>query len=338
MGQRKEFGAGSREPARLQRSLINGGVAGGGGLIGERLGVRARRVLPAGADEVQDLRRRRRREVLGLPGSVVEDVAAVLEHVLRVVMGVDGGLNPEVPEHGVGSPAAQELDAIGVGFGAEEGCGPSRAQGFDSEEGGRDTGAGADAVGPDAQPAGDLTVQDVAPAVLSYMEVAEERRVRGCSMLAVVQADPCHGLDRAEHGIGVGFVPDLFAANRILLVSERKSDILHTEEVVHVIERCVGDEVGFAFDGKADVLKLEGLGPQVLRVCCAWAQELTGAEEPVETDDGEAEDVTVDGALGLMVEVKVVAHGLEEEEAARVDSGGRVVELLEAVDELGVEG
>ena len=48
-----------------------------------------------------------------------EGVGAVAEHEASVVSVVGGGGDPEVAEHGVGFPAAQELDVVGVDAGAE---------------------------------------------------------------------------------------------------------------------------------------------------------------------------------------------------------------------------
>ena len=49
--------------------------------------------------------------------------------VFTEVVGNGGGLDAEVGEHGVGLPAAKHFDVVTVNIGAEEGSGPSRAQG-----------------------------------------------------------------------------------------------------------------------------------------------------------------------------------------------------------------
>ena len=60
----------------------------------------------------------RRSGLLGeAPGFKVgghEGVGAVVEHALGELLGVDGVLDPEVPEHGVRFPAAEEHDGIAV--------------------------------------------------------------------------------------------------------------------------------------------------------------------------------------------------------------------------------
>ena len=68
-----------------------------------------------------------------------EGVVAMVEHALRKVAALDGGLNAEVAEHGVRFPAAEELDGVRIDAGAEEGGGPTWSER-----------AGADQLGVDA--------------------------------------------------------------------------------------------------------------------------------------------------------------------------------------------
>ena len=63
-----------------------------------------------------------------LVGSGVKCEVAAVEHSLRVVVGVSGGLDSEVAEHGVGLPSAEELDGVGVDIGAEQGSGPAGSE------------------------------------------------------------------------------------------------------------------------------------------------------------------------------------------------------------------
>ncbi len=67
-------------------------------------------------------------------------VGAVVEHALRELVAVDGSLYPEVPEHGVRFPAAQEHDGVTVDVGTEEGGRSARAEGASREFGVADAG------------------------------------------------------------------------------------------------------------------------------------------------------------------------------------------------------
>ena len=55
----------------------------------------------------------------------MEGVRAVVEHSLRVSVGVGGGLDAQVSEHSVRLPATKELDSVRIYAGAEEGSAPS---------------------------------------------------------------------------------------------------------------------------------------------------------------------------------------------------------------------
>ena len=81
-----------------------GGDNRGGGLVGEPVAVVA-----------EGLRR--------------EGVGAMVEHALGVVVGVCRGLDSKVAKHGVGFPAAQELDSVLLDMGAEEGGGSAGPEG-----------------------------------------------------------------------------------------------------------------------------------------------------------------------------------------------------------------
>ena len=61
-------------------------------------------------------------------GSWREREAPVFEHALGVVLGVGGGLDAKVAEHGVRAPPAEELDGVGVGSGTQEGGGAARPE------------------------------------------------------------------------------------------------------------------------------------------------------------------------------------------------------------------
>ena len=57
------------------------------------------------------LLRKRMRFVVGTGG---EGVGAVVKHLLGQMMRVGGGLDPQVAEHGIGLPTAEELDVVFV--------------------------------------------------------------------------------------------------------------------------------------------------------------------------------------------------------------------------------
>ena len=65
-------------------------------------------------------------EATGLEVSRDEGEGAVVEHALGELVGVDGGLDPEVPEHSVRFPAAEEHDGVTIDVGTEEGGGTAR--------------------------------------------------------------------------------------------------------------------------------------------------------------------------------------------------------------------
>ena len=62
----------------------------------------------------------------------------MVEHLLRVVVSVDGRLDAQVAEHGVGFLSAEELDGVGVHTGTEQGCRAARAERAGTDELGGD--------------------------------------------------------------------------------------------------------------------------------------------------------------------------------------------------------
>ena len=69
------------------------------------------------------------RGVAACAGCGGEGAGAMVEHELGVVVSMGGSLDAKVAEHGVGLPAAQELDGVRVDPGAEEGGGSARPEG-----------------------------------------------------------------------------------------------------------------------------------------------------------------------------------------------------------------
>ena len=100
--------------------------------------------MKEGCESRQESRDRRR----GLVGERVgrrawmEGVGAVVEHFLGVVVSADSSLDAQGAKHGVGFPAPQELDSVGVDAGAEEGGRAARAKRAGADESGRDAGGG----------------------------------------------------------------------------------------------------------------------------------------------------------------------------------------------------
>ncbi len=64
----------------------------------------------------------------------------MLKHLLGECL--SGGLDSEVPKHGIRLPTSKELDVIGVNASAEEGGGAAWSKGASAEELGRDAGEG----------------------------------------------------------------------------------------------------------------------------------------------------------------------------------------------------
>ena len=158
-------------------------------------------------------------------------VGAVVEHALGELLGVDGGLDLEVPEHGVRFPAAEEHDGIAVDVGTEEGRGPAGAEGAGRHLGMVDAGDGFDGLGGMPKGIGDVGGFDVVPFVVVRMRVVMvvERRGGRRARLFEAESEAPERFARAEDGVGAGPVTDLFTAHRILLVTE--------------LEGCGGDAI-----------------------------------------------------------------------------------------------
>ena len=63
-----------------------------------------------------------------LESSWLEGERAMCEHTAGVSVGMHGALDTQVSEHGVGFPAAQELDVVGVNACTEQGSCTAGAQ------------------------------------------------------------------------------------------------------------------------------------------------------------------------------------------------------------------
>ena len=137
--------------------------------------------------------------------------------------------------------------------------------------------------------------------------------------------DAPQGPDRTHVGVGIRFVANLFAANRILLVRELQCCVGDLVEIILVIQRCGVGVVDFAVDGEMDVAKFEGLASGVGVVISVLGR----TEQPVEGDDDKVDAVTVEDAPDRVVGVQGVSHGAEDRDVDRVGPSGRVVLSLD---------
>ena len=178
----------------------------------------------------------RGRSLLGeAPGFEVgghEGVGAVVEHALGELLGVDGGLDPEVPEHSIRLPSTEEHDGVAVDVGAEESGGTAGAEGAGRHLGRVDAGDGFDGLSGMPEGIGDVGGFDVVPFEVFGMRVVMvvERRGGRRARLFEAESEAPERFARAEDGVGAGPVTDLFTAHRILLVTKlegRSGDASH---------------------------------------------------------------------------------------------------------------
>ena len=102
--------------------------------------------------------------VTGGVGSRGEGVGTMFEHALGVMVECSGRGDAEVAEHGIGAPASEKFDGVGVNPGAEERGGASRAEAASRKQRGGDTGGRLDGMGRMAESVGDPTRGNVAEA------------------------------------------------------------------------------------------------------------------------------------------------------------------------------
>lgn len=214
-----------------------------------------------------------------------EGVGPSHQHLLGKVGGLGEGGDTKVSQHGVGLPATEELDDVGVDVGAEEGSGAARTQAASAEEGGRDARGILELRGGGAKRGGDMFGGHALALASRVVVVVDSCAGRG-AMGAEVCADACQCFAWAEYWVEVGGMGDLFAFDGVLLVSKREGSPLDAVHV-DVIQRGVSGVVDFAVDLEGGVAELEGFGAAL-----ALAGEvLGGAEEPVEADNAEQGDM-----------------------------------------------
>ena len=208
------------------------------------------------------LLRKRMRFVVGTRG---EGVGAVVKHLLGQMMRVGGGLDPQVAEHGIGLPTAEELDVVFVDTRTEEGSGPTWAQRAAAQQVGFNASVRLDALSSVAQGVGDECRVDRVPLLVEGIEVAVERRVLVRAMLAGSSHKAGECLGGTELGVGCCDVADSFAAHGVLLVREGEAGIRDAGQDVLIIQRCREGGVVGVVNLEADGAKLEGLRARFLR-------------------------------------------------------------------------
>lgn len=107
-----------------------------------------------------------------------------MEHASGVVGGVGVGLHTEVAEHGVGSPAAEELDGVLVHPGAEEGSGPTRSEAAGGQVFGIDAGDVADGGGSVTEGVRDPRRVDVSSRLGAGRVIGADRSVGRSTVIA----------------------------------------------------------------------------------------------------------------------------------------------------------
>ena len=152
-----------------------------------------------------------------------EREVAEMEHLWSERRGERGSLHVEIPEHGVGAPATDELDDVGVDAGAEEGHGTGRAQGarFHVAE----LEAKGLAVFGDGftEESGDRAYAKVMASATGVPRM--EGGVRRGSILSKMKEATDDSEDRAEVGVSAASVANLFAGNGVLLQGKGKNGV-----------------------------------------------------------------------------------------------------------------
>ncbi len=156
-----------------------------------------------------------------------EGVVTVVKHLLGEFG--SGDLDAEIAEHGVGLPATDELDVVGVNSGAHEGGSASWAERAGTEELKRDAGGGFEELRGELKGVGDVLRLDGVPAavVLVAIEVREDGGIGGSPVRLETQRDAAQSLGGTVERVGVGRVADLLASDGILLVREAQCRICY---------------------------------------------------------------------------------------------------------------
>ena len=150
-------------------------------------------------------------------------------------------LSAQIGEHGVGSPAAQDLRGGRVDASAQKCCGTARPKAFDGQQMGRNTGGVIDSVGSVTETISDIGVGDVAPLTLVGHEVAIDGRIGGSPVTDKVARYPCHGARRTEERIVRCTLGDELVLDTVLLVSEESANADKAGGEMHVITEGINE-------------------------------------------------------------------------------------------------
>ena len=118
-------------------------------------------------------------------------------------------------------------------------------------------------------------------------------------------------LDGTEERVVVGSMSYSLTADSILLVSEFEGCVV---EMGHVIQRCCSGGVGHAVASEVDMSQQEGLAAAFL----VAGKVLRRAEEPVEGDDDEVDDMGVEAPEFGVVGVQGVGERADNGKVDRV--------------------
>ena len=150
-------------------------------------------------------------------------------------MGVGRGLDAKVAKHGVGFPAAQELDSVLLDVGAEEGGGAAGPEGATGHIGGVDACDRLQETSRVPEGVGDEGRWDVVPFVVGGVVVTIDRSF-ACSACKDKSADDAsEGFDGTECGVVVGTMSDALTFYCVLLVSEFEVPLRSARDGSHVI-------------------------------------------------------------------------------------------------------
>ena len=120
-----------------------------------------------------------------------------------------------------------------------------------------------------------------------------------------------------------------FPSDSVLLVSEFQGSVGDALDG-GVIQGRGQSGMDGAIDGKMDVSQLEGLGAGVgTGGLCVFGRP----EEPVEGDDNEVEEMSVEGPVDGISGVEDVEGGADDGEVDRVSSVRRVIVAFHGVEE-----
>ena len=181
------------------------------------------------------------RQVLSEMGGRSVGVATMGDHGGRKILVGSQSLSAQVGEHGVGSPAAQDLRSGGVDASAQKCCGTARPKAFDGQQMGRNTGGVIDSVGSVTETIGDIGVGDVSPLTLVRHEVAIEGCIGRSPVTDKVARYPCHGARRTEERIVRCTLGDELVLDTVLLVSEESANADEAGGEIHVITEGINE-------------------------------------------------------------------------------------------------